>query len=137
MMTIFGFHQREIVDSLVLAVWAGYYLDGPAIEKSALQPYIQEALDELEFLTGPVSSKYGSMRAKLGYLKPWKIKYVEIGNEDNLGKGGPSYKTYRFAEFYRAIKEKYNLLRGNIFSKRTNDNPDTLTLWSSHQRWTI
>lgn len=94
------------VDSLVLAIWAGYFLDGPAIERSALQPYIQEALDELEFLTGPVSSKYGALRASLGYPKPWKIKYVEVGNEDNLGKGGPSYKNYRFNDFFRAIKAK-------------------------------
>ena|SRR6195952_2747974 len=101
--------------SSVLAVWAGYYLDGPVIEKSALRPYIQEALDELEFLTGSVTSKYGQMRAKLGYPKPWKIRYVEIGNEDNLGKGGPSYKSYRFTEFFRAIKAKYNFLNSGSF----------------------
>lgn len=69
-------------------------------------PYVQWALDEIEFLTGPTTSKYGALRAKLGYPKPWKINYVEIGNEDNLSGGGASYP-FRLSLFYDAIKAKY------------------------------
>ncbi|KAF2103488.1 putative vacuolar segregation protein [Rhizodiscina lignyota] len=91
----------------ILAVWAGYYLDGTALSNASVQYYVQDALHELEFLMGSVDSEYGSLRAKLGYPKPWNIKYVEVGNEDNLGQGGSSYQSYRFDDFYYAIHAKY------------------------------
>ncbi|KAF2182180.1 glycoside hydrolase family 51 protein [Zopfia rhizophila CBS 207.26] len=91
----------------VLAVWAGFYLEGPVIPENALQPYIDDALNELEFLMGDTSTTYGALRASLGYPEPWTIKYVEIGNEDNLGGGGTSYQSYRFQKFYDAIRAKY------------------------------
>src|SRR4051812_32970437 len=96
----------------ILGVWAGLYLNGyvpPAdvIPEAELGPYVQEVLDELEFITGPVTSKYGKLRASLGHPKPWKLKYVEIGNEDNLGDQGVSYAAYRFNMYYEAIHAKY------------------------------
>ncbi|KAF2003377.1 glycoside hydrolase family 51 protein [Amniculicola lignicola CBS 123094] len=90
-----------------LAVWAGFYLSGPVLTPEALQPYINDALAELEFITGPVSSPQGALRASLGYPNPWAIRYVEVGNEDNLGGGGSSYETYRFQLFKDAINKKY------------------------------
>ena len=91
----------------VLAVWAGFYLDGPVVPENALQPYIDDALNQLEFITGDASTKYGALRASLGYAKPWVIKYVEVGNEDNLGGGAASYNEYRFKAFKDAINKKY------------------------------
>ena len=38
---------------------------------------------------------------------PWTIKYVEIGNEDNLGGAETSYNAYRFRAYYDAILAKY------------------------------
>jgi len=43
---------------------------------------VQESLNELEFLTGNVSTHFGAMRAKLGYPEPWKIHFVEISRND-------------------------------------------------------
>jgi len=60
------------------AVWAGLYLDGTIMSQSALQPYVQDTLDELEFITGATSTPYGALRASLGYPNPWKINYVEV-----------------------------------------------------------
>lgn len=90
-----------------MAVWAGFYLNGPVIPEDELQPYIDDALNELEFLTGASDTTYGALRASLGYPDPWTIKYVEVGNEDNLGGGGDSYESYRFQAFKDAINEKY------------------------------
>jgi alpha-N-arabinofuranosidase len=42
--------------------------------------YVQDALNELEFIMGDVSTEYGALRASLGYPKPWKINYVEVGS---------------------------------------------------------
>jgi alpha-N-arabinofuranosidase len=91
----------------VLAVWGGFYLSGPAIPEAELQPYIDDALNELEFIMGDVSTTHGALRASLGYPEPWTIKYVEVGNEDNLSGGGVSYQAYRFQAFKDAITAKY------------------------------
>jgi alpha-N-arabinofuranosidase len=91
----------------VLAVWAGFYLSGPVVPEAQLQPYIDDALNELEFIMGDSSTTYGALRTRLGYPKPWTIRYVEVGNEDNLSGGGPSYQAYRFQAFKDAINEKY------------------------------
>lgn len=64
--------------------------------------YVQDTLDALEYATGSPDSQWGSLRARNGHPKPFKIKYVEIGNEN----GGPDYhRAYRL--FYAAIKAKY------------------------------
>lgn len=91
----------------VLAVWAGFYLDDPVIPEDELQPYIDDALNELDFIMGDQNTNYGALRASLGYPDPWTINYIEVGNEDNLGGGGSSYESYRFQAFKYAINEKY------------------------------
>lgn len=68
---------------------------------------MQDALNEIEFLTGSVDTKYGALRAKVGHPEPWKIRYVEVGNEDMLSNGLETYKSYRFAAFNKAITAKY------------------------------
>lgn len=100
-------HSPSKLTHSVIGVWAGFALNGDAIPESELGPYIQDALDELEFLTGSVDTKFGALRAKVGHPEPWKVKYVEVGNEDNLNGGLESYTSYRFQMFRDAIKEKY------------------------------
>jgi len=94
----------------VLAVYAGYSLrrDHTA-PGAALAPYVQDALDEIEYVTGPVSSKWGAERAKDGHPAPFPLKYVEVGNEDFLD-GSGSYDG-RFAQIRDAIKAKYPQLQ--------------------------
>lgn len=91
----------------VLAIWSGHYLNGDSLTKKALQPYVQSALDELEFLMGDTSTQWGAYRAKLGYPEPFQINFVEVGNEDELGGGDTTYQQYRFAQFYHAIRKAY------------------------------
>lgn len=90
----------------LLGVYAGYSLGGEFVKPGPdLVPYIQDALDEIEYVTGPVTTKWGAQRAKDGHPKPFKLRYVEIGNEDFFDRSG-SYDA-RFAQFYDAIKAKY------------------------------
>ncbi|MEO7493437.1 MAG: alpha-L-arabinofuranosidase C-terminal domain-containing protein [Massilia sp.] len=94
----------------VLAVFAGYALKGETIPGGpALQPFVQEALDEIEYVTGDVSTKWGAQRAKDGHPAPFKLRYVEIGNEDGFEK----QKTYdgRYTQFHDAIKARYPQLK--------------------------
>jgi alpha-N-arabinofuranosidase len=90
----------------VLAVYAGYSLKGDHIVPGpALTPFVQDALDEIEFATGDTSTKWGAVRAKLGHPAPFPVKYIEIGNEDEFDHSG-SYEG-RYTQFYKAIKAKY------------------------------
>ncbi|PMD60017.1 glycoside hydrolase family 51 protein [Hyaloscypha bicolor E] len=99
----------------LLAVWAGMYLGSDAdhiLSAEALAPWVDDTLNELEFILGPVSTPYGALRASLGYPEPWALKYVEIGNEDNLYTNGSStYAAYRFSMFYDAITAAYPNLK--------------------------
>ncbi|KAK3385211.1 glycoside hydrolase superfamily [Podospora didyma] len=95
----------------IVAVWDGLALDGNYVPQSQIGEVVQYALDELEFLTGDAATtKWGAVRASLGHPRPWKIKYVEIGNEDWLA-GRPTaydtYKQYRFQAFLTAFNDKY------------------------------
>ena len=91
----------------VLGVWAGLWLNGTHVPEDELAPYVQDALDELEFCMGDTSTKWGSYRAQLGHPAPFPIRFVEVGNEDSLNDGAKTYRKYRFAAFYKAIKAAY------------------------------
>ena len=49
----------------------------------SIQPWIDETMNALEYANGPVTSKYGALRAKNGHPEPYNIQYLEIGNENN------------------------------------------------------
>ncbi|HYG23181.1 MAG TPA: alpha-L-arabinofuranosidase C-terminal domain-containing protein [Verrucomicrobiae bacterium] len=92
----------------ILGVFAGYCLGRGGVIPTgpALEPYVQEALEEIEYLIGDSkSTRWGAQRAKDGHPKPFKLTYVEVGNEDFFDRSG-SYDG-RFAQFYDAIKKKY------------------------------
>lgn len=90
----------------VLAVYAGYSLKGDHIHPGpALTPFVDDALDEIEFATGDASTKWGAIRTKLGHPAAFPIKYIEIGNEDWFDRSG-SYEA-RYAQFSKAIKARY------------------------------
>ena len=90
----------------VLAVYAGYALKHDyAKPGKELEPYVQAAVDEVEYVTGDVSTKWGAERAKDGHPAPFPLHYIEIGNEDFFDKSG-SYDA-RFAQFARALRKRY------------------------------
>jgi alpha-N-arabinofuranosidase len=90
----------------VLAVYAGYSMMQEHVEPgTALEPYIQDALDEIEFVTGDAGTKWGAERAKNGHPAPFPLHYVEIGNEDFFDRSG-SYDG-RYAQYYKQIKARY------------------------------
>jgi alpha-N-arabinofuranosidase len=95
----------------VVGVYAGLHLNGgrDVITGEALKPFVQDALDEIEYITGDMTTEWGARRAKDGHPAPFKLTYVEIGNEDFLNNGAATYcgPEGRFAMFYNAIKAKY------------------------------
>ena len=90
----------------VLAVYAGYSMAQEHVAPGpALEPYVQEALDEIEYVTGGPETKWGAERARDGHAAAFPLHFVEIGNEDNFDRSG-SYEG-RYPQFYRAIKQRY------------------------------
>jgi alpha-L-arabinofuranosidase len=67
-----------------------------------LGPYIQDALDLVEFANGPPNTVWGAKRAALGHPAPFNLKMLGVGNEQ----WGPQY-IERYTKFAHALKEKY------------------------------
>jgi len=111
----------------VLAVYAGYSLKGVHVNPGVdLEPYVQDALDEIEYVMGPATSKWGALRAKAGHPQPFKLTYVEVGNEDWFDKS-LSYDQ-RFAQFNAAIKARYPQLK--LISTVGFEQPENLRVHS-------
>jgi len=92
----------------ILAVYAGLHIDNGAriLTGDELKPHVQDALEEIEYVTGSAGTKWGAQRARDGHPQPYKLRFVEVGNEDWLNMGTASYDA-RFTMFYDAIKAKY------------------------------
>ena len=67
-----------------------------------LQPYVDDALDLIEFCNGDVNTKWGKIRARLGHPKPFNLKQIGIGNEQ----WGPLYAEH-LEVFVKQIRAKY------------------------------
>ncbi len=67
-----------------------------------LQPYIQDALDLIEFANGSTDTQWGALRAEMGHPEPFNLKYIGVGNEQ----WGPEYPA-RLEPFIKAIRAKY------------------------------
>jgi alpha-N-arabinofuranosidase len=109
----------------LLAVFSGYSLRQEHITPGKdLEPYVQDALDEIEYVTGDTSTRWGAARAKDGHPAPFPLHYMEIGNEEYHDESG----TYdaRFAQFYKAIKQQHPNLQLVAAAPVTLVRPDIL-----------
>ena len=76
--------------------------DSGRVPLDSLQPYIQDALDLIEFANGDVESRWGSLRAEMGHPEPFGMKYIGIGNEQ----WGPEY-IERLEPFVAAVRKAH------------------------------
>jgi alpha-L-arabinofuranosidase len=75
---------------------------GEVVPLSDLSPYIQDALDLIEFANGGIATKWGKLRTSMGHAKPFNLKYLGVGNEQ-----WDVQYIERYKEFEKAIKAKY------------------------------
>jgi alpha-N-arabinofuranosidase len=109
----------------LLAVFSGYSLRQEHIAAGKdLEPYVQDALDEIEYVSGDASTRWGAERAKAGHPAPFPLHFMEIGNEEYHDESG----TYdaRFSQFYKAIKQKQPDLQLVAAAPVTSVRPDIL-----------
>lgn len=72
------------------------------VSVAELNPYIQDALDLIEFANGSISTKYGKIRAEMGHPESFNLKLIAIGNEQ----WGSLYSE-RLKPFVDVIREKH------------------------------
>lgn len=78
------------------------YNTGELAPIDELDPYVQDALDLIEFANGSEATPWGKLRSDMGHPKPFNLKYIGVGNEQ----WGPDY-IERYKIFEKAIKAKY------------------------------
>ena len=67
-----------------------------------LEPYIQDAIDLIEFANGDTSTTWGKLRAEMGHPEPFNLKFLGIGNEQ-WGKEYPE----RLKPFVEALRKAH------------------------------
>ncbi|KAG9096781.1 hypothetical protein FRC06_008328 [Ceratobasidium sp. 370] len=79
----------------------------PVVPESEIQPYVQDAINEIQFLTGDANTnQWAKLRAQYGHPAPYKLKYIEIGNEDWVS--ADTYASYRpFQAFVTGLKAAF------------------------------
>ncbi len=66
-----------------------------------LDPYIQDAIDLVEFANGDVATRWGKLRAEMGHPAPFGLKFIAVGNEQ----WSEMYPA-RLERFVKALREK-------------------------------
>jgi alpha-N-arabinofuranosidase len=109
----------------VLAVYAGYSMAQEHVTPGPdLAPYVQSALEEIQYVSGDPDTKWGAVRTWDGHPAPFPLTYIEVGNEDEFDKSG-SYDR-RFAQFYDAIKKTYPKLQLIATASIKSRTPDVI-----------
>jgi len=75
---------------------------GEVVAMDELQPYIDDALDLIEFANGSITTKWGKIRNEMGHPAPFNMKFIGVGNEQ----WEPQY-IERYKVFEKAILSKY------------------------------
>ncbi|MCX2583129.1 alpha-L-arabinofuranosidase C-terminal domain-containing protein [Pedobacter sp. MR22-3] len=73
------------------------------IPMEEMDQYIQDIVDLVEYANGDVHTTWGKKRAEAGHPKPFNLKYIGIGNEDQITQ---VFKE-RFTMIYQALRKKH------------------------------
>lgn len=73
------------------------------IPMSEMDAYIQDIIDLVEYANGDIKTKWGKKRAEAGHPKPFNLKYIGIGNEDQI----TEVFAERFAMIYKALRKAH------------------------------
>ena len=71
-----------------------------------LDPFIQDALDLVEFANGSTATKWGKLRAELGHPSPFNLKMIGVGNEQ-----WDEQYIDRYKQFEKAFSKKYPAIK--------------------------
>ncbi|HEX7845247.1 MAG TPA: alpha-L-arabinofuranosidase, partial [Chitinophagaceae bacterium] len=72
------------------------------IAMNELDPYVQDALDLVEFANGDITTKWGKLRADMGHPASFNLKFLGVGNEQ-----WDEQYLDRYKVFEKKLQEKY------------------------------
>ena len=106
----FGFHEflqlcEDMDMEALYVVNCGMSCQGRGPEffdEAETRDMLNETLMAIEYATGDVTTEWGALRAKMGHPAPFRLKYIEIGNEND----GPEYDK-RYLPFYRRLQQEH------------------------------
>ena len=75
---------------------------GEVVPLNELNPYIQDALDLIEFANGATTTRWGKLRASMGHPEPFNLKFIGVGNEQ-----WEEQYIERYKEFEKVLKQKH------------------------------
>jgi alpha-L-arabinofuranosidase len=104
------------------------YNSAEMVPLDQLEPYIQDALDLIEFANGTTNTTWGKIRSDLGHPAPFNLQLIGVGNEN----WGPQYLE-RLSLFQKAIKEKYPTIK-IVASSGTDPNGERFDLLNTSLR---
>jgi alpha-L-arabinofuranosidase len=110
---------EEVGAAPILAVYAGYTLNGSSDSGQTLTNDVTDAVNELHYVLDPTSTSWGAMRAANGHPAAYNVNYVEIGNEDGFSSTYPT----RYPLFYNAIHSAFPSLKIIATSSATSGSP--------------
>jgi alpha-L-arabinofuranosidase len=119
---------------LVNAGMACQFNSGELCPVDQLGPYIQDALDLIEFANGPADSPWGKKRADMGHPAPFNppLTMLGVGNEQ----WGPQYIA-RLAPFTKAIKARYPDIQIISAAGPSPDDDRFAYLWPELQKFNV
>jgi alpha-L-arabinofuranosidase len=110
---------QEVGAKPILAVYAGYTLDGSTDTGATLTADVTDAVNELHYVLDPVTTPWGAERAANGHPAPYDLAYAEIGSEDFFSS---TYAT-RYPLFYNAIHAAFPGLKVIATGSATGGSP--------------
>lgn len=72
------------------------------VAMNELDPYLQDALDLIEFANGGTDTKWGGLRASMGHPAPFNLTMIGVGNEQ-----WDEQYVERYKVFEQALKSKH------------------------------
>jgi alpha-L-arabinofuranosidase len=75
---------------------------GEVVSMNNLDPFVQDALDLIEFANGDITTAWGKLRNDMGHPAPFNLKLLGVGNEQ-----WDEQYIERYKEFEKILKQKH------------------------------
>jgi alpha-N-arabinofuranosidase len=98
-----GAAPLPVVPAGVCCQNSGHGIGQAGLPLEEMDAYIQDVLDLIEWANGPATSPWGAKRAAAGHPAPFGLKYLGLGNEDQIT---PVFAE-RFKLLHDAVKAKH------------------------------
>ncbi|MGZ5189969.1 MAG: alpha-L-arabinofuranosidase C-terminal domain-containing protein [Flavisolibacter sp.] len=108
------------------------YNSGEVVAISDIDPYVQDALDLIEFANGDINSEWGKIRANMGHPEPFNLKYIGIGNEQ-----WDEQYVERFTIFEKILKKQHPEIKLVAAAGPSADGPRFDYAWKEFKKLNV